>query len=258
MINNFKKNIIQGALYGNLSGDLLSFREMFDAVEAKRESLVYKVEKFNDEESQPIQTFWRYNEGGYHDYQIKRDRTYRYRLSSYCLIYGVETKIENFKDGRGSVELTMVSTPSYKYAVVEFDEDRNVRSLEEKPENPKSNFAVPGVYFYDNSVVEIAEKLEPSERGEYEITDVNKEYLKRGKLKVSVLERGNAWLDTGTIDSLMKAGQFVQTIESRQGLKIGCIEEVAYIMNYIDTDQLLELSNELDKSGYGTYLKSLL
>jgi hypothetical protein len=139
MINNFKKNIIQGALYGNLRGDLLSFREMFESVEAKRESLVYKIDKFNDEESQPIQTFWRYDEGQYHDYQIKRDKTYRYKMSSYCLIYGVATRVREFKDGRGSVEITMESTPSYKYTIVEFDED-SVKVSPKIPMPPHASF----------------------------------------------------------------------------------------------------------------------
>ena len=137
MINNFKKNVIMGALYGNLLGDMLSFQEMFDAVEAKRETLVYKVDKFNDEQSQPIQTFWRYNEGDYHDYQIKRDKTYRYKLSSYCMIYGVSTRIQDFKVNTNNVEITMVSSPSYKYAVIDFDED----SVKVSPKIPMPPFA---------------------------------------------------------------------------------------------------------------------
>ena len=144
-----------------------------------------------------------------------------------------------------------------RYGVVEFDDDSNAISIEEKPSNPKSNYAVPGLYFYDNSVVEIAKNIAPSARGEYEITDVNKEYLKRGKLKVGIMNRGTAWLDTGTFASLMQAGQFVQVIEERQGLKIGCIEEVAYRMGYIDADQLTELAQPFLKSGYGTYLLNL-
>ncbi|MCS6824526.1 MAG: glucose-1-phosphate thymidylyltransferase RfbA [Cytophagaceae bacterium] len=145
-----------------------------------------------------------------------------------------------------------------RYGVVEFDKDMNVISIEEKPKQPKSNYAVPGIYFYNNEVVEIAKQIEPSARGEYEITDVNKEYLKRGKLKVRVLDRGTAWLDTGTFSSLMQAGQFVQVIEERQGLKIGCIEEVAYRMKYIDKSQLEKLALPLMKSGYGKYLLDLL
>ncbi len=145
-----------------------------------------------------------------------------------------------------------------RYGVVDFDKDGNVLSIEEKPENPKSNYAVPGIYFYDNSVIEIAANIKPSHRGELEITDVNKEYLKRGKLKVSILDRGTAWLDTGTFQSLMQAGQFVQVIEERQGLKIGAIEEAAYKMGFIDANQLKELAQPLLKSGYGTHLMSLL
>ena len=145
-----------------------------------------------------------------------------------------------------------------RYGVVDFDKDGKVLSIEEKPEHPKSNFAVPGIYFYDNDVVEIAAKIKPSHRGELEITDVNKEYLKRGKLKVSILDRGTAWLDTGTFQSLMQAGQFVQVIEERQGLKIGAIEEAAYRMGFIDSKQLEKLAQPLLKSGYGTHLISLI
>lgn len=145
-----------------------------------------------------------------------------------------------------------------RYGVVDFDKDGKVLSIEEKPEHPKSNFAVPGIYFYDNDVVEIAAKIKPSHRGEIEITDVNKEYLRRGKLKVSILDRGTAWLDTGTFQSLMQAGQFVQVIEERQGLKIGAIEEAAYRMGYINTEQLEKLAQPLLKSGYGTHLLSLI
>lgn len=145
-----------------------------------------------------------------------------------------------------------------RYGVVDFDKDGKVLSIEEKPVSPKSNFAVPGIYFYDNDVVEIAANIKPSHRGEIEITDVNKEYLKRGKLKVSILDRGTAWLDTGTFQSLMQAGQFVQVIEERQGLKIGAIEEAAYRMGYIDSAQLEKLAQPLLKSGYGTHLLSLI
>ena len=145
-----------------------------------------------------------------------------------------------------------------RYGVVEYDENFNVISIEEKPKNPKSNFAVPGLYFYDNNVIEIAKNISPSERGEYEITDVNLEYLRRGKLKVQTLGRGTAWLDTGTFKSLMQASQFVEVIESRQGRKIGCIEEAAYKMGFIDDNQLRQLAQPLLKSGYGNYLLSLL
>lgn len=145
-----------------------------------------------------------------------------------------------------------------RYGVVDFDDKGNALSIEEKPENPKSNFAVPGIYFYDNDVVEIAANIKPSHRGELEITDVNKEYLKRGKLKVSILDRGTAWLDTGTFNSLMQASQFVQVIEERQGLKIGAIEEAAYKMGFIDANQLRELAEPLLKSGYGTHLLGII
>jgi len=145
-----------------------------------------------------------------------------------------------------------------RYGVVDFDQNGNVLSIEEKPEHPKSNYAVPGIYFYDNDVVEIAANIKPSHRGELEITDVNKEYLKRGKLKVSILDRGTAWLDTGTFNSLMQAGQFVQVIEERQGLKIGSIEEAAFKMGFINAEQLKALAQPLLKSGYGTHLLSII
>ena len=141
-----------------------------------------------------------------------------------------------------------------RYGVVEFDNEGNALSIEEKPENPKSRFAIPGLYFYDNDVVEIAKVLEPSDRGEYEITDVNKAYLETGKLKVSMMHRGMAWLDTGTHESLIQASQYVQMIEQRQGMKVGSIEEVAWRMGYIDTEQLKALAEPLCKSGYGNYL----
>jgi glucose-1-phosphate thymidylyltransferase len=145
-----------------------------------------------------------------------------------------------------------------RYGVVEFDADLNAKSIEEKPEKPKSNYAVPGLYFYDNDVVEIAKNQKPSPRGELEITDVNKKYLEMGKLKVGILSRGVAWLDTGTFASLMQAGQFVQVIEERQGLKVGCIEEVAFRMGFINSSQLEELAKPLLKSGYGKYLLDVL
>ena len=150
-----------------------------------------------------------------------------------------------------------VSDPE-RYGVVEFDDAQHVLSIEEKPAAPKSNFAVPGLYFYDNNVVKMAKSLQPSARGEYEITDVNKEYLKQGKLKVAILDRGTAWLDTGTFDSLSDASEFVRVIEKRQGTKIGCIEEVAYRMGYINEEQLKQQADSLIKSGYGTYLMNVI
>jgi glucose-1-phosphate thymidylyltransferase len=157
----------------------------------------------------------------------------------------------------GTVFAYSVNDPE-RYGVVEFDADFNAKSIEEKPEKPKSNYAVPGLYFYDNEVVEIAKNIEPSPRGELEITDINRVYLERGKLKVGVMNRGTAWLDTGTFNSLMQAGQFVQVIEERQGLKIGCIEEVAYRMGFISKEQLIKIAQPLVKSGYGQYLLNIL
>ncbi len=157
----------------------------------------------------------------------------------------------------GMVFAYQVNDPE-RYGVVEFDDAFNVLSIEEKPTAPKSNYAVPGLYFYDNQVVDIAKNIAPSPRGELEITDVNRVYLERGELKVGVLDRGTAWLDTGTFTSLMQAGQFVQVIEDRQGLKIGCIEEVAYRMKFIGADQLAEIARPLVKSGYGAYLLNLI
>jgi glucose-1-phosphate thymidylyltransferase len=164
---------------------------------------------------------------------------------------------EHLTPNGGTVFAYHVSDPE-RYGVVEFDADFNAISIEEKPQNPKSNYAVPGLYFYDNEVVEIAKNLQPSARGEYEITDINAVYLRQGKLKVVVLNRGTAWLDTGTFASLMQAGQFVQVIEDRQGLKIGCIEEVAYRKGFIDKEQLKKLAEPLLKSGYGLYLMNIL
>ncbi|HZH68013.1 MAG TPA: glucose-1-phosphate thymidylyltransferase RfbA [Chitinophagales bacterium] len=164
---------------------------------------------------------------------------------------------ENNNPDGGMVYAYHVVDPE-RYGVVEFDANNNALSIEEKPSQPKSNYAVPGLYFYDNSVIEIAESIQPSARGEYEITDVNKAYLEKGKLKVSILDRGTAWLDTGTFDSLMQASQFVQVIEKRQGLKIGSIEEVAYRKGFIDAKQLQRLAEPLLKSGYGEYLLGLL
>ncbi len=155
--------------------------------------------------------------------------------------------------GGGVVFAYHVSDPE-RYGVVEFDDGGKAVSIEEKPQSPKSSYAVPGLYFYDQEVADIAKNLKPSDRGELEITDVNKEYLAKGKLRVFILSRGTAWLDSGTHDSLLQAGNFVQTIEERQGLKIGCIEEVAYRMGYINKKQLKELAKELTKSGYGNYL----
>jgi len=163
----------------------------------------------------------------------------------------------NTNPAGGVVFAYQVSDPE-RYGVVEFDENEKVISIEEKPDRPKSNYAVPGLYLYDNSVIEVAANLKPSARGEYEITDVNKFYLEQDKLSVSILGKGTAWLDTGTFESLMQASQYIQVIEDRQGVKIGCIEEVAYRMGYIEANALRELAEPLLKSGYGTYLLGLV
>lgn len=170
---------------------------------------------------------------------------------------GMSQLLQNAAQTEGGVIFAYQVSDPERYGVVEFDEQNNAISIEEKPQNPKSNFAVPGLYFYDNSVVEIAKNIKPSPRGELEITDINAEYLKQGKLKVGVFDRGTAWLDTGTIQSLMQAAQFVQVIEERQGLKIGAIEEVAYRMGYISKEKLKQIAEPLRKSGYGEYLLNL-
>jgi glucose-1-phosphate thymidylyltransferase len=170
---------------------------------------------------------------------------------------GLGRTLQKINNPEGGVVFAYHVSDPERYGVVEFDKGNKAISIEEKPSSPKSNYAVPGLYFYDNSVVAIAKNLKPSARGEYEITDVNKEYLKQGKLKVSIIDRGTAWLDTGTFASLMQAGQFVQVIEERQGLKIGCIEEVAYTMGYINKEQLIKIAQPLTKSGYGNYLLEL-
>ena len=180
-----------------------------------------------------------------------------------CLILGdnifqMKIKIlEECKSVEGGIIFGYHVNDPERYGVVEYDENYKVVSIEEKPIHPKSNYAVPGLYYYDNSIVEIAKNIQPSARGEYEITDVNKEYLKQGKLDVRLLGRGTAWLDTGTFQSLMQANQYVQVIEERQGRKIGCIEEAAYKMGYINKTQLLEIAEPLRKSGYGEYLVKL-
>ena len=171
---------------------------------------------------------------------------------------GLSKLLQANSDPSGGVVYAYSVTDPERYGVVEFDADNKVISIEEKPTHPKSNYAVPGLYFYDNDVVEIAKNIAPSPRGDYEITDVHKEYLKQGRLSVGILNRGTAWLDTGTFASLMQAGQFVQVIEERQGMKVGCIEEVAYRMGYIDKAQLKKIAEPLVKSGYGQYLLNLI
>ncbi len=171
---------------------------------------------------------------------------------------GLKELLQGSADPEGGIVFAYQVADPERYGVVEFDNDFNAISIEEKPKHPKSNYAVPGIYFYDNEVITIAKNLQPSARGEYEITDVNKHYLQAGRLKVGVLGRGIAWLDTGTHDSLMQASQFIEVIEQRQGLKIGCIEEVAYEMGFINDEQLDRLANMYLKSGYGEYLMRLL
>lgn len=170
---------------------------------------------------------------------------------------GLKTLLETNVEPEGGVVFAYHVNDPERYGVVEFDRNQKAISIEEKPSKPKSNYAVPGLYFYDNEVVSIARSIKPSARGELEITDVNNAYLRKGKLKVAAMSRGTAWLDTGTFDSLMQAANFVQVIEQRQGLKIGCIEEVAYRKGFITKEQLLALAKPLEKSGYGVYLKNL-
>ena len=170
---------------------------------------------------------------------------------------GVSNLLKRYNKPSGGVIFAYHVADPERYGVVEFDSNQKAVSIEEKPKKPKSNYAVPGLYFYDNDVVSIAKSIQPSARGEYEITDVNKEYLRRGKLKVGILDRGTAWLDTGTFSSLMQAGQFVQVIEERQGLKIGCIEESAFRSGFINLEDLRDIAKPLIKSGYGEYLMEL-
>ena len=175
------------------------------------------------------------------------------------IFYGadMEELLKTNNDPEGGVVFAYHVHDPERYGVVEFDENRKALSIEEKPKQPKSNYAVPGLYFYDNDVIDIARNLQPSPRGEYEITDVNQEYLRRGTLKVGILGRGTAWLDTGTFESLMQAGEFVRVIEQRQGLKVGAIEEIAYRQGFISADQLRAIAEPLRKSGYGDYLLNL-
>ncbi|MEM6736407.1 MAG: glucose-1-phosphate thymidylyltransferase RfbA [Bacteroidota bacterium] len=171
---------------------------------------------------------------------------------------GLSKKLQSCVDPDGGIVFAYHVHDPQRYGVVEFDENKKVVSIEEKPQHPKSNYAVPGLYYYDNEVVQIAKNIEPSPRGELEITDVNNQYLKNQRLSVQVFDRGTAWLDTGTFASLIQAGNFVEVIEERQGLKIGCIEEIAYKMGFIDAEQLEKLAKPLEKSGYGEYLKTIL
>lgn len=172
--------------------------------------------------------------------------------------YGLGEQLAKNSDPDGGIVYAYHVSDPERYGVVEFDENNKVISIEEKPAHPKSNYAVPGLYFYDNKVIEIAKNLKPSPRGEYEITDVNKKYLEEGKLNVCIMDRGTAWLDTGTFDSLMQASQFVQVIEARQGIKIACIEEIAYRKGFINKEQLVKIAAPLMKSGYGEYLMNIV
>lgn len=171
---------------------------------------------------------------------------------------GLDKQLQSLRDVEGGYVFAYQVSDPERYGVVEFDTDMNAVSIEEKPQHPKSNYAVPGLYFYDNEVVKIARELKPSARGEYEITDVNKTYLQRGQLKVAVLDKGTAWLDTGTFDSLSDASEFVRVIEKRQGTNIGCIEEIAYRNGFISREKMLQLADELKKSGYGDYLRRVV
>jgi len=171
---------------------------------------------------------------------------------------GMGTLLKQKSNPDGAVVFAYQVHDPERYGVVEFDKNNRVLSIEEKPEQPKSNYAVPGLYFYDNDIVPIAKAIKPSHRGELEITDINKVYLEKGKLEVGVLDRGTAWLDTGTFDSLIEAGEFIEVIEKRQGLKIGCIEEIAYRNGWIDDEQMNKLANIYRKSGYGLYLEKLI
>jgi glucose-1-phosphate thymidylyltransferase len=171
--------------------------------------------------------------------------------------YGLGRQLKTLSEVEGGYVFAYQVSDPERYGVVEFDKNNTAISIEEKPANPKSNYAVPGLYFYDNNVVKIAKDLQPSDRGEYEITDVNKVYLEKGKLQVAVLDNGTAWLDTGTFDSLSDATEFVRVIEKRQGTKIGCIEEIAYRNGFITKEQLLQQAEDLKKSGYGIYLKKV-
>lgn len=176
------------------------------------------------------------------------------------IFYGsnLNQTLKSCKDPEGGIVFAYHVSDPERYGVVDFDDDLKALSIEEKPVNPKSNFAVPGLYFYDNSIVDIAKNLKPSARGELEITDVNKIYLDQGKLQVRIMSRGTAWLDTGTFASLMQAGQFVEVIEERQGMKVGCIEEIAWRQGFITTEQLIEIAQPLKKSGYGVYLEKII